>query len=79
MTRSGPVAEVLGAKSLADGDPQAGEQRADRRVDVLIRAGHLVAAQLQHAGERRHGNPADGDEMDALRAALAHGFRDSVH
>ena len=77
-TRSGRPARFSGAEALSDADAQALEQRAHRRVDVLIGSRHLEAALLEHAGERRHGDAADGDQMDTAGGARLHGFGDSV-
>ena len=47
-----------------DRDAQRLELRRHRRVDVLVGARHLVALLAQEPGERRHGRPADGRQVD---------------
>src|SRR5439155_8610040 len=40
------------------------EERAGRRVDVLVGARHAVPGGAQQAGERAHPHPAGGDQVD---------------
>ena len=44
-------------------DAESLELRRHRWIDVLVRAGDLVSAGLQHAGKRRHRRPANSDEV----------------
>jgi len=59
--------EILGAIALAIRNAEIGEERAHRRVDGLIGARHVVSDGAQHAGERRHSDPRDGDQMNVAR------------
>ena len=43
---------------------EAFEVGGHRGVDVLIGAGHFVAALLQHPGQRGHRRAADADQVD---------------
>ncbi len=63
----GPRLEILGAIALAIRNAEIGEQRAHRRIDGLVGARDVVPGGTQHAGERRHPDPRDGDQMDVAR------------
>ena len=74
----GSTGEVLGPEPLLDGDAEPLEHRAHRRVDILVGPRHLVAALLEHPGERRHGDAADGNQVHVPGRTVAHGVRHAV-
>ena len=59
--------EVVLRIPLENRDAEAVEVGRHRRIDVLVGAGHFVAALLQHSGERGHGSAADADEVDLFQ------------
>ncbi len=67
------AADVIGGIAGHDWDVFGREEIAHRRVDVLIRAAHVVAAPLQQRRERGHRGPADANQVDDSGS----GIRDS--
>src|SRR5439155_17264105 len=55
--------EVLGAIAVSEIDAEPLEQRARRRIDVLVGAADLEPSALQHAGERGHRDTGDRDQV----------------
>ncbi len=50
--------------------PCCAQEVAHRRIDVLVRAAHVVALALQHRRERGHRRAADADQMNARHRSL---------
>src|SRR5215203_5050130 len=56
--------DVVGAVPAQRADVLSGEKRAHGRIDVLIRALHVVPFVLQERSQRRHRRATDSDEMN---------------
>ncbi len=67
--------DMLGAEARKDIDADVRQVRAHGRINILIRARHPVAAGLKQAGERRHADAANRDQMNmaARRRKVVHG------
>ena len=59
------VGDVLRRVTGECRDPLRDEEVAHRRIDLLIRSLHVVAAALEQRRQRGHGGAADADQMDA--------------
>jgi hypothetical protein len=62
--RVGTPIEVRRPEALEASDVLLLQLRRHRRVDVLVRAAHVVARGLQQTGEGAHAGAADADEMN---------------
>ena len=56
--------DVLRTEPFADGDALAFEESGHRRIDIVIRSGHLDPAIAQRGSERSHRRAAHAGEMD---------------
>jgi hypothetical protein len=53
--------EMFAFVTVEDVDAELFEHRRHRRIDVQVRAGHVMAARLKHAGQRSHRCSANAD------------------
>src|SRR5215212_7898301 len=53
--------EIFALKAVRDVDAELFEHRGHRWIDVQVRAGHMMAAHLKHAGQRSHRCSANAD------------------
>src|SRR5688572_2805972 len=60
----GPPVEVRGLEALEASDVLLLQLRRHRRVDVLVRATHVMPCGLQQPRERAHAGAADADEVN---------------